>query len=405
MTKNSQPDYLGAYFQNPDMDGVWYGVKGMKWGVRRDLKAMDASAREGYLKTKESPWLEKANSDKVLKKVSRNAAKEVKREIKALNREYREKGVNLRRDAKARSEYVERATSMTQSTLNRLANKYAGKSKTGLYEARAEMTPDGRLQIRAQVKVNRKTIKQLEQLRNTKPKPEMKHSDESDELIVEFPLDEEGYPITDNLEHSSLMTMEEVDEAMDAVQYGVKGMQWGVRRSSRELRNAAAARKPAEKKGESKPADNKTPSGSSGGTPAGNSIQNHVETSTQRYARLEAQTKGGGAKDFTEQDLKFFNARTEALGKVAKMYEKKPGLLASLAQETLKTTTKNVMQDVAGSLAKQYISKPLVDSLAGSKKPAESFLDRVNRTAGEKHAEDQFKSAVDKALSELRKNK
>ena len=389
MTKNSQPDYLGAYFQNPDMDGVWYGVKGMKWGVRKDTQPWRKDTQPWG--AGDYNWATQLENPATVRKINAAAEKTFKREMKAIVKDYRKRDPN-EEDLALRAQFTKDVERALIDSIQYQLDNHLGLSPSGSLRAMVSRDEWGRLTTYAEL-----TALEPDSLLHSE-KVLLRFS-------LTFDLDEEGYPIIDDLEHSSLMTMEEVDEAMDAVQYGVKGMKWGVRRSSRELRKAASARKPTAKKDEPKPEVNKTPSGSSGGKLAENSIQNHVETSTQRYARLEAQAKGGGAKDFTEQDLKFFNARTEALGKVAKMYEKKPGLLASLAQETLKNTTKSVMQEVTGSLAKKYISKPLVDSLAGSKKPAESFLDRVNRTAGEKHAEEQFKSAVDKALSELRKNK
>ena len=152
--------------------------------------------------------------------------------------------------------------------------------------------------------------------------------------------------------------IEDNDELMH---HGVKGMRWGVRRSSRELRQAGAQRKEeAAKKAASEPAKRK-PEGEV--LKPSNSIQNHVESSSDRYARLQVQAKSGRASEMTDQDLKFFNARAEALKKIEKMNETQPSWLASTAKDAIQETAKSAMKDVAGSIAKKYISGPIVKSI------------------------------------------
>jgi glucan-binding YG repeat protein len=154
-------------------------------------------------------------------------------------------------------------------------------------------------------------------------------------------------------------------EPADQVDHGIKGMKWGIRRSSSQLRAAAKTRKAAQ------PETGKTGTQSSGKAPTPHlqnqaqkvGIQAHVESSPARYARLKAEAKAGKASQMTEQDLKFFNARTEALAKVNKMNEKKSGWLADTTKTVLLSSTQKSMQAVSDSVANKYISGPIIDAI------------------------------------------
>lgn len=136
----------------------------------------------------------------------------------------------------------------------------------------------------------------------------------------------------------------------DKLDYGVLGQRWGVRRSSTELRSATAKR-PTDKTD-----DLKKPSGS--------------ESSTARYARLQAQAKTGGASKMEDDDLKFFNARTEAIAKVEKLNQSKPGWIQTVTKKVMQNTAEQQIQAIAASVANKYISKPIIDQVNnGTKKP------------------------------------
>jgi hypothetical protein len=78
---------------------------------------------------------------------------------------------------------------------------------------------------------------------------------------------------------------------------------------------------------------------------------------------LAAQAKAGRASDMSETDLKFFNARTEALAKINKMNEKNPSWLSTTSKKVLQQAAQNTMQSVADGVAKKYISGPILESL------------------------------------------
>jgi hypothetical protein len=160
----------------------------------------------------------------------------------------------------------------------------------------------------------------------------------------------------------------------DLKQYGVKGMKWYQRRSPAELAKARGA-SGAKKEGDS--TKKETSSTSAPKKPAGN-IQDNVESSSTRYARLDAQAKSGRASDMTEQDLKFYNARTDALAKINKLNQEQPSWLRETATTVIQTTAQRQMQAIANSLADKYVGNPIKDAMgvgaaaAGSSKKKSS---------------------------------
>lgn len=105
--------------------------------------------------------------------------------------------------------------------------------------------------------------------------------------------------------------------------------------------------------------------------PPGN-IQDNVESSSARYDRLAGQAKAGRAHEMTEQDLKFFNARTDALAKINKMNEEKPSWLRDTTTEVIQSTAKRQMQMVSNALADKYVGDPIKKSILGATAAANS---------------------------------
>lgn len=147
----------------------------------------------------------------------------------------------------------------------------------------------------------------------------------------------------------------QLDRAKDVLQYGVPGMKWGQRRSNAQLASAAAARGAAAGKAAASSPDKS--SGDAKSASAGS------ETPATRYARLKVQAKDGGASQMSDEDLKFFNSRTEALNKVRKMNETKPGWLNDASKTVLQKATQKAMQDIADTLANKYVSGPIIDNI------------------------------------------
>lgn len=157
-------------------------------------------------------------------------------------------------------------------------------------------------------------------------------------------------------------------EPKDAEMSGVKGMKWGVRRSSKELKVAAKERAASPdhvKSAASKP---------SGG----------AETSAARYDRLKAAAKNGQGKHMSDEDLKFFNNRTEALKKVNALNQKNEGWLSKTTKSVLQSAAQKQMQQIADAMANKYIAGPAVQAIG--KKAAEEALAKSIRDAAAKAA-------------------
>lgn len=152
----------------------------------------------------------------------------------------------------------------------------------------------------------------------------------------------------------------------DALQFGIRGMRWGVRRTDAQLAKDIAARKAS--------GEPVTDSAKSAGIKA----MTGEESSAERYSRLASQAKGGGASNMSEADLKFFNARTDAINKVNKMYETKPNWLVEAAGDVARQTVKNSMQSVTKSLTDKYIQEAL-----NKKNPPETVEQAIAKKVAE----------------------
>ena len=154
-------------------------------------------------------------------------------------------------------------------------------------------------------------------------------------------------------------------EPEDREDHGIKGMRWGIRRNDRQI---VADQSKRQAKGEEVTKTAKSaaaaPSASGSQKPAqkGN-IQDNVESSQSRYARLASQANSGRASEMSEQDLKFFNARTEALAKINKMNERDPGWLSKTTKTVLQSTAQKTMQDISNGVANKYITSPVLDAI------------------------------------------
>lgn len=138
-------------------------------------------------------------------------------------------------------------------------------------------------------------------------------------------------------------------EPGDKVDHGVKGQRWGITRSKAQL---AAVKSGSE-------------SSESSAKPEAS------ETSQARYARLKSQAASKGAGSMSDDDLKFFNNRTEAMKKVAQLHEKNPNWLKETAQTVIRKTAQESIQQIASSVAKQYVTTPIIKSVGAAppKKP------------------------------------
>lgn len=172
-------------------------------------------------------------------------------------------------------------------------------------------------------------------------------------------------------------------EAGDRVDHGVKGMKWGVRRSAIELKAATAYKKGhAEATAKREAAKKATGEATPTKKPAGE------ESSAERYSRLMTQAKGGGARSMSDDDLKFFNARTEALAKVNKMVVTQDSWLKKTTTNVLQNAAQKQMQAVTDGVATKYIAKPILkainDNSAAVKAESKTPIDYVGKHRAKK---------------------
>lgn len=150
-------------------------------------------------------------------------------------------------------------------------------------------------------------------------------------------------------------------EPEDREDSGVKGMKWGVRRSSKQLK--AAAQERAASPDHVKNAAHK---------PAGG-----AESSAARYDRLKAAAKSGQGKHMSDEDLKFFNARTEALKKVNALNQHNEGWLSKTTKTVLQSAAQKQMQAITDAVANKYIGGPITDAI-GKHVPKEAAKTAVD---------------------------
>lgn len=145
-------------------------------------------------------------------------------------------------------------------------------------------------------------------------------------------------------------------EPGDKLDYGVLGMKWGRRRSSAELQSDTA------KRAASGAPVTQTKAAAKATTSDDREVA-QFETSQAKYNRLRDQAKANGANSLDEADLKFVNARTEAIAKINKMNQQSPGWLSTTTKKVLQTASQKVMQEVTDSVAKKYITIPITKAI------------------------------------------
>lgn len=239
-----------------------YGVKGMKWGVRKSrsyskgmkftdryrLKRITSSeARKKYIDDKDSKWLSKVSNDVNISKVAKRTAKDMRKINKELKKEY---GSNLKRkfNAKLDSAYNKAVKDAYKEALDNNTYSVYKNSPSRTREVEITPMPDGTLKA----KVVERNTQKLNAQRNAiskaankrKRRDEARARREAERTIKQSALtesmdnvngmyflilpDDDGFPMDviqpfdDQLNHN---------DTKDTIQhFGVKGMRWGVRK-------------------------------------------------------------------------------------------------------------------------------------------------------------------------------
>lgn len=339
----STPDYIGMVTADPE-DRLDYGVKGMKWGVRKDPGHEGERAKTKTIEKLDKKFdneIARANAGKGMSPAMRNAfVTRLNDGVRQLNDSDKYRTANLNDpDSSIRKQYDNDMQDLIARSVEGATNQIYGSNASGTKRAT----------------YNRKTD-QFEVVDQV-----VKHSDTSEvpDFIVKVVRDGMGKIVESTIEipdaaieHSDdvpdYIGMLQVDPD-DRLDYGVPGMKWGQRKSKAQLK-ADAEKRSAESSGNSAP---KKP-------PAN-------ETHSQKYDRLKAEAKAGRADQLSDDDLRWFNARTDALARINKLNQKDPDWLKKTSKQVLQEVAKESMKAVVGAGTVSYISGPIIDAIKSKK--------------------------------------
>lgn len=184
-----------------------YGVKGMKWGVRRSDDGSTRSERKAAKKTAKADqkFEKKAGSDKVFYDVYNKAAKSANAKIDTINNSAKYKGKDLRSDSKLMTQYNRDVQTMFNKSLKEAADSM-GTNASGTRRYGIQFDNNGNWSVKSE---------------------NVKHADDGDLYVV---------PKYDELGH--ILSFDFTTEKPELKHYGVKGMKWGVRRTDAQLKSA-----------------------------------------------------------------------------------------------------------------------------------------------------------------------
>lgn len=359
-----QNDPVGEFLEH-------YGTKGMKWGVRRQLKKLSPSKRGAFIKERDAKWLAKVEKDPKLSKVSRLTTRYAKKQTKLLKKDYKERGLNIKKSSLARSRYDNELKVILDQSIEKATYKAHKLSPSRLNEVQVQRHPDGTMTAKVVPRRNAKIEKQYKGINKADERRTRKEAratrkaanaelKQSDLMHVEAPtdddfeglefllvLDDEGFvddiisPFDDEgdddldleLEQS---TEDEVDSFL--AHYGVRGMKWGVRKKS----SPRPAFMPPLKKSEKPPWQSAPPKKNPTAVAVSPATTRRVVVGKGKNARvlsedaaqfreLRIKVKREGLQSLNNKDIELINKRAEVMSKYNKAFPKKPSLAVKAA--------------------------------------------------------------------------
>ena len=248
-----------------------YGVKGMKWGVRKSPEKAAAKAEKKLAKA-DKKWEKKVKTPKTFFALHNAAAAHLNKELP---------GINARFDAKYGKEIND---GVLFDPGNPITKEYAravnDSFKTGLEKAAKDMgtNPSGTRKVRV-VTQNRDSIDHFGWAWGTK---EVEHAAMDNVDIFVATLDDKGRLISVRPD-----AMAQADQFVSdyLAHYGVKGMKWGVRKSDVPAGETRVTQKGRKLKGE-----------------GGKGLPAHEDAKKAAVSKQKA--KGSGIQSLSNQELK-----------------------------------------------------------------------------------------------------
>ena len=266
-TFDAVDDFLNDHLEH-------HGVKGMKWGVRKNRQGkvrarttMSHSARKDrdeLLDMTGGTSVEGKASKKFVKKYNktyRRAQFKIRKSIRNINNDAKYKDQDFRKDSKLRNEYYSDISKAITQQLNASADKHGRMRKVQLsfdVDVSKSMEPSwsikqkenlpGRMAERKEAKTASKSFSHAD----TDSDP-VKVTYDDMGYIIDIEIDESYFP--EELEHSDaafvddfLISVGAPDDILE--HHGVKGMKWGVRkpRPSSGARRSSRASEPRTRK-------------------------------------------------------------------------------------------------------------------------------------------------------------
>ena len=195
-----------------------FGIKGMKWGVRKEQLRQ---RRERALIDKNFKNFPKRKS--FHHEIMAMAEVDANKEIRELNKKYASQGAMKRNPKSLPTEYYDESYAIINKHLDSLSSEYQNSS--GTQRLRAELVFDER----TRTEYTRVRVEDIE----------AKHANLNTEVVLPIEKDENGFIISvkfpkellDLLDEEESMEQDSLDPTTEFLEHhGIKGMKWGVRR-------------------------------------------------------------------------------------------------------------------------------------------------------------------------------